>query len=60
MEYRIYCLQKLDAEKKERGVRVNVFADCIAEALNKAKELFGKKMKKNSYNIFMYETQASR
>ena len=42
-QYRVYCIQKLDNElKKERVVRVNVFAECIAEALNKAKELFGK------------------
>ena len=57
MLYRVYCIQKLDSEKKERVVRVNVFAECIAEALNKAKELFGKKLKKNSFNIFMYESQ---
>ena len=57
-QYRVYCIQKLDNElKKERVVRVNVFAECIAEALNKAKELFGKKLKKNSYDIFMYESQ---
>ena len=57
MLYRVYCIQKLDSEKKERVVRVNDFAECIAEALNKAKELFGKKLKKNSFNIFMYESQ---
>ena len=58
MLYRVYCIQTLDKElKKERVVRVNVFAECIAEALNKAKELFGKKLKKNSYDIFMYESQ---
>ena len=57
MLYRVYCIQKLDSEKKERVVRVNVFAECIAEALNKAKELFGKKLIKNSFNIFMYESQ---
>ena len=57
MLYRVYCIQTLDSEKKERVVRVNVFAECIAEALNKAKELFGKKLKKNSFNIFMYESQ---
>ena len=57
MLYRVYCIQKLDSEKMERVVRVNVFAECIAEALNKAKELFGKKLKKNSFNIFMYESQ---
>ena len=57
MLYRVYCIQKLGSEKKERVVRVNVFAECIAEALNKAKELFGKKLKKNSFNIFMYESQ---
>ena len=57
-QYRVYSIQKLDNElKKERVVRVNVFAECIAEALNKAKELFGKKLKKNSYDIFMYESQ---
>ena len=57
-QYRVYCIQKLDNElKKERVVRVNVFAECIAKALNKAKELFGKKLKKNSYDIFMYESQ---
>lgn len=57
-QYKVYCIQKLDNElKKERVVRVNVFAECIAEALNKAKELFGKKLKKNSYDIFMYESQ---
>ena len=57
-QYRVYCIQILDNElKKERVVRVNVFAECIAEALNKAKELFGKKLKKNSYDIFMYESQ---
>ena len=45
-QYRVYCIQKLDNElKKERVVRVNVFAECIAEALNKAKELFGRKLK---------------
>ena len=53
-QYRVYCIHEL---KKERVVRVNVFAECIAEALNKAKELFGKKLKKNSYDIFMYESQ---
>lgn len=59
-QYRVYCIQKLDSElKKERVVRVNVFAECIAEALNKAKELFGKKLKKNSYDIFMYESQTN-
>ena len=57
MLYRVYCFLKLDSEKKERVVMVNVFAECIAEALNKAKELFGKKLKKNSFNIFMYESQ---
>ena len=57
-QYRVYCIQKLDNElKKERVVRVNVFAECIAEALNKAKELFGKKLKKNTDDIFMYESQ---
>ena len=57
-QYRVYCIQKLYNElKKERVDRVNAFAECIAEALNKAKELFGKKLKKNSYDIFMYESQ---
>lgn len=60
MQYRVYCIQKLDAEKKERVVRTNVIADCVAEALEKAKELFSKKLKKNSFNIFMYETNAGR
>lgn len=60
MQYRVYCIQKLDNEiKKERVVRVNVFAECISEALNKAKELFDKKLKKNSFNIFMYESNAN-
>ena len=54
MKYKVYCLLK--REKDDRIVRVQVHADCISEALAKAKELFSQKLKKNRYSIFMYET----
>ena len=57
MEYKVYCLLKPEKpEESERVVRVKVIADCIAEALRKAKERFSQKLKKNKFNIFMYET----
>ena len=54
MQYKVYCLLK--REKDDRIVRVRVFADCISEAIAKAKEMFSKKLKKQNYSIFMYET----
>ena len=57
MQYKIYCLLKSPVpEENERVVRVKVFADCIADALIKAKERFKQKLKEKSFNIFMYET----
>ena len=57
MEYKVYCLLKTEKpEENDRVVRVKVIADCIAEALRKAKERFSQKLKKNKFNIFMYET----
>ncbi|MBO4323046.1 MAG: hypothetical protein J5836_00135 [Clostridia bacterium] len=55
MQYKVYCLLKSDAEK-DRVLRVKVIADCISDALNKAKEMFSRKLNKRNYNIFMYET----
>ena len=56
-QYKIYCLLKTpDQEEKEKVVRVRVIADCITEALAKAKERFKQKLKEKSFNIFMYET----
>ena len=54
MQYKVYCLLK-NGKKDDKIIRVKVFADCIAEALSKAKEMFSRKIK-NNYNIFMYET----
>ncbi len=54
MQYKVYCLLK--REKDDRIVRVKVFADCISDALAKAKEMFMKKLNKQKFNIFMYET----
>lgn len=57
MQYKVYCLLKSRKEEQEgKVVRVNVIANCIAEALSKAKEMFAKKLKENTFNIFMYET----
>ena len=55
MQYKVYCLLKSEAEK-DRVLRVKVIADCIADALNKAKEMFAQKLSKRNFNIFMYET----
>lgn len=55
MQYKVYCLLKSDAEK-DRVLRVRVIADCIADALNKAKEMFARKLNSRKYDIFMYET----
>lgn len=56
MEYKVYCLLKSEKpEENERVLRVKVIADCIADALRKAKEKFSQKLKKNKFNIFMYE-----
>ena len=54
MQYNVYCLLK--REKDDRIVRVKVFADCISDALAKAKEMFMKKIRKHKFSIFMYET----
>lgn len=57
MEYKVYCLLKEEnLEETARVVRVKVIADCVAEALKKAKDRFSQKLKKNKFNIFMYET----
>lgn len=57
MQYKVYCLLKSRKEEQQgKIVRVNVFADCIADALAKAKERFTQKLKENTFNIFMYET----
>ena len=48
MEYKVYCLLKTEKpEENDKVVRVKVIADCIAEALRKAKERFSQKLKKN-------------
>ena len=57
MQYKIYCLLKSpNSEENERVVRVRVIADCISDALAKAKERFKQKLKEKSFNIFVYET----
>lgn len=55
MQYKIYCLLKSEAEK-DKVLRVRVIADCISDALNKAKEMFARKLRSKTYHIFMYET----
>lgn len=60
MEYKVYCLLKSEEmEKKDKVVRVKVFADCLSEALKKAKDSFSKKLAR-PFNIFMYETSGVR
>ena len=60
MQYKVYCLHKSEnAEKNDKVIRVKVIADCIAEALRKAKELFQSKLNKRPFNIFMYETDGA-
>jgi len=58
MEYKVYCLIKNEELRQNNTiVRVKVFADCISDALNKAKDMFLKKLKRqSSFQIFMYET----
>ena len=57
MQYNVYCLLKDEnLEKNDRVIRVNVFADCINEALLKAKEKFKQKIEESRFKIFMYET----
>lgn len=57
MQYKVYCLFKSKKDKmKNRVVRVKVIADCLNDALTKAKERFKQKLNDNSFNIFMYET----
>ena len=46
------------AVKNGKVVRVKVVADCIADALKKAKEMFMKKLEESKFKIFMYETAA--
>ncbi|MDY2880159.1 MAG: hypothetical protein SOT34_04400 [Candidatus Borkfalkiaceae bacterium] len=60
MEYKVYCLMKDERQpaKSDRIVRVRVAADCIADALKKAKEMFMKKIEESRFHIFMYETAA--
>ena len=60
MQYKVYCLFKGDGTKDDKVLRVKVIADCIAEALKKAKETFSRKLKSGSFNIFMYETSDIR
>lgn len=56
MQYKVYCLLKSpNPEENERVVRVRVIADCITDALAKARERFKQKLNK-PFNIFMYET----
>ncbi|MBQ7643266.1 MAG: hypothetical protein IJS67_05125 [Clostridia bacterium] len=60
MQYKVYCLLKNEkTEGDDRVLRVKVLADCIAEALRKAKELFAKKLCARPFNIFMYETDCA-
>ena len=57
MQYNVYCLLKDEnLGKSDRVIRVNVFADCINEALQKAKDKFKQKIEESKFKIFMYET----
>ncbi|MBE5742529.1 MAG: hypothetical protein E7360_04310 [Clostridiales bacterium] len=57
MQYKVYCLLKnANVDSTDRVVRVKVIADCINEALYKAKERFNQKLRQKKYSIFMYET----
>ena len=57
MQYKVYCLLKeANVDETDRVIRVNVIADCISEALNKARERFNQKLRQKKFNIFMYET----
>lgn len=60
MQYKVYCLLNDEkyAVKNGKVVRVKVVADCIADALKKAKEMFMKKLEESKFKIFMYETAA--
>ena len=60
MQYKVYCLLNDEkyAVKNCKVVRVKVVADCIADALKKAKEMFMKKLEESKFKIFMYETAA--
>ena len=58
MQYKIYCLLKSPKpEEKERVIRVRVIADCINDALAKARVRFRQKLKERNFKIFMYETE---
>lgn len=57
MQYKVYCLLKNAKEDNiDKVVKVSVIADCISEALTKAKERFNQKLREKKYSIFMYET----
>ncbi len=57
MQYKVYCLLKAqESGQQDKIVRVKVIAECISEALTKAKELFSKKLRERKFNVFMYET----
>ena len=58
MRYKVYCLLKNEnLNSEDRVIRVRVIADCINEALSKAKERFNEKLRQKQYSIFMYETE---
>ncbi len=58
MQYKVYCLLKNNDGKdnSDKVLRVKVIADCISEALKKAKTMFSQKLRSRPFNIFMYET----
>lgn len=58
MQYSVYCLLKNNdgGGSDDKVLRVKVIADCISEALKKAKSLFSQKLRSRPFNIFMYET----
>jgi len=57
VQYKVYCLLKSAKEENlDKVVKVSVIADCINEALTKARERFNQKLREKKYSIFMYET----
>ncbi len=57
MQYKVYCLLKdTKTNASDKVLRVKVIADCVNEALAKAKERFSQKLCERKFSIFMYET----
>ena len=57
MQYKVYCLLKdTKTNSSDKVLRVKVIADCVNEALTKAKERFSQKLREKKFSIFMYET----